>query len=61
MPDTRIVLKDDLLRVPITGKAMKSVDPIVFERPTKGLDDKEKKKANIASLRHITEQQKQTL
>jgi 1-acyl-sn-glycerol-3-phosphate acyltransferase len=35
-PDTRIVLKDDLLSVPITGKAMKSVDPIVFQRPPKG-------------------------
>ena len=34
--DTRIVLKDDLLSVPITGKAMKSVDPIVFQRPPKG-------------------------
>jgi 1-acyl-sn-glycerol-3-phosphate acyltransferase len=60
-PDTRIVLKDDLLRVPITGKAMNSVDPIVFQRPPKNLDRKETVLANLRSLQSINVEQQDTL
>jgi hypothetical protein len=60
-PDTRIVLKDALLEVPITWKAMSVVDPIVFVRPAKWLDEKAESRANGKSLIHISREQKNTL